>query len=117
VAKARSQDTQNAKIGGDLGWIVKKDVPKEFEPVLALKEGELSEPIESKFGWHVVKVVAIEAPKQIEFDAAKDEAKKKLLERRRTEARARWVAQLRAAASIEVNNAKLKAFAKENSVN
>ena len=72
--------------------------------------------METKYGWHLVKHIAIEAPKKMEFDAVKDEATKKFLDRTRTETRARWVAKLRAAATITVNNAKLHAFAKENSV-
>lgn len=116
VAKESSLDTQTAKIGGDLGWITQKDVPPDFASVLTMKKGEISDPVQTKFGWHVIRVAEIDAPKPMAFDAAKDEVRKSLIERKRTARRAEWVAKLRAAATIKINGANVRAFAKENAV-
>lgn len=114
VARKVSIDEQTKTTGGDLGWIVRKDVPAAFSAVLTMKAGAVSEPIESKFGWHLIELVAIEAPRPMDFDAAKESVKKNLLERRKTEKRAEWVGKLRAAAKIRIDDAKLREFAKAN---
>ncbi|HWC65606.1 MAG TPA: peptidylprolyl isomerase, partial [Thermoanaerobaculia bacterium] len=62
VAKQVSIDAQTKTAGGDLGWITKKDVPAAFSAVLTMAAGAVTEPIESKFGWHLIKVVDVEAP-------------------------------------------------------
>jgi len=114
VAKQVSIDTQTKTTGGDLGWVEKKDVPAAFSGVLTFHAGQVSEPIESKFGWHVIKVTAIEPPKPMEYEKAKDEVKKSLLERRKTAKRAEWVTKLRSAAKIKIDDAKVREFAKAN---
>ena len=114
VAKQISIDTQTKTTGGDLGWIEKKDVPAAFSGILTFHADQVSEPIESKFGWHLIKVTAIEAPKPMEFEAAKEQIRKSLLERRKTERRAEWVAKLRAAAKIKIDDKSLREFAKAN---
>ncbi len=54
-----SQDTVSGAQGGDLGWFGKGVMVAEFEtPAFALEVGEISEPIESGFGWHIIQVVA-----------------------------------------------------------
>jgi parvulin-like peptidyl-prolyl isomerase len=114
LAKKDSIDTQTKTIGGDLGWITKKDVPPAFSPVLTFKVDQVSDPIESKFGWHLIKVTAIEPPKPMKFEEAKDEVKTSLLERKKTARRAEWVTKLRAAAKIKIDDKSLRAFAKAN---
>ena len=57
VAKAISI-CPSAKKGGDLGWFGKNKMVREFETaVFALKSGELSKPVKTQFGWHVIKVI------------------------------------------------------------
>jgi len=114
LAKKESIDTQSKNIGGDLGWIKKKDVPAAFSSVLTFQVDQVSEPIESKFGWHLIKVTAIEAPKPMPFAEAKDEVRQSLLERKKTERRAEWIAKLRAAAKIKIDDKNLREFAKAN---
>jgi len=116
LAKKDSIDTQTKTIGGDLGWIIKKDVPPAFSPVLTFKTDQMSDPIESKFGWHLIKVTAIELPKAMKFEEAKEDIKKSVFERKKTARRAEWVAKLRAAAKIKIDDKNLHEFAKANSV-
>ena len=58
VAEAVSEDTASAAEGGELGWLSPGDTVPEFEQALAkLPLNELSEPIKSRFGWHLIEVL------------------------------------------------------------
>lgn len=114
LVRAHSTDTTSVKQGGDLGSITKKDASGEFEKVFSLEEGRVSEPLKSKFGWHLVKVEKIEPERLMSLDEAKEPARKKVLEQKQRAARAVWVKKLRDAAVIRTSNAGIRAFVKEN---
>ncbi len=72
VAKAFSEDTLSGKRGGNLGWLKEGAIDARFSQVaFGLEPGEVSEPFESPFGFHVVKV--LEGPVVVKrpFDAVK----------------------------------------------
>jgi peptidyl-prolyl cis-trans isomerase SurA len=57
LALANSQDTLSAAKGGDLGWINQGDTVPEFEEAMnSLAPGEISQPVRSEFGWHLIQV-------------------------------------------------------------
>jgi len=57
AAMEYSSDTRSAKEGGDLGYFRHKDMTETFEKIaFALEIGQVSEPFESPFGWHIIKV-------------------------------------------------------------
>lgn len=58
VAKEVSTDTGSATSGGDLGWFGKGMMVPEFEQAAwTLKPGEISEPVKSQFGYHIIQVI------------------------------------------------------------
>ncbi len=58
LARSHSMDAGSAVKGGDLGWISPGDVVPEFESVMnGLKPGQVSEPFQTPFGWHIVQVL------------------------------------------------------------
>ena len=72
LAKTTSEDPGSAADGGDLGWTGPGSYVPEFEQTVAgLKEKEISEPIKTQFGWHIVQLLG-----RREFDNT-DELKRK----------------------------------------
>lgn len=71
LAKQVSQDPGSAARGGMLGWFSRNQMVKEFEDAaFALQPGELSKPVLSPFGWHIIKM---KERKQLEpFEYHKD---------------------------------------------
>ena len=60
LAKAQSQDPSSAELGGDLGLIEKDALPAPVESaVFKLKQGEISELVESDFGFHIIHVTSV----------------------------------------------------------
>lgn len=60
LAREHSQDPGSASDGGDLGEVERGMMVEPFEDALfALNEGDISEPIRSNFGWHIIKLNAI----------------------------------------------------------
>ena len=58
MARLQSEDASASK-GGDLGWINPGDTVPEFEKAMnALKPGEISDPVQTPFGWHLIQVLA-----------------------------------------------------------
>ncbi len=58
LAREASDDPGSKDSGGDLGWFGRGRMVKEFEDaVFALKTGEISQPVKSQFGFHVIKLV------------------------------------------------------------
>lgn len=56
LAKKYSEDLLSAKQGGDLGWLHSGETVPEFEQAFKqLKPGQVSKPIKSSFGWHLIK--------------------------------------------------------------
>lgn len=61
LAKELSDDAGSAGAGGDLGWALRSDfVPAFADAVWAMKPGDLSEPVRSEFGFHIIKLEAAE---------------------------------------------------------
>lgn len=57
VAKAQSTDTGSKNNGGDLGWFTTSRMVKPFsDAVKTLKKGDISQPVQTQYGWHVIQL-------------------------------------------------------------
>lgn len=100
LAKVHSADLSAAK-GGDLGWLYPGDTVPEFEKAMnALKPGEVSEPIQSPFGWHLI-MVDERRDQDVSEDRKRQMAKTALRERKIDEAYQDWLRQLRDRAYVD----------------
>jgi len=83
LASTLSEDTGSAREGGDLGYNTKGKMVAPFDDAqFALKPGEISQVVESRFGFHVIKVEGVR-----EGDVPADEAKREIAERQQATTR------------------------------
>ncbi|MDO8695746.1 MAG: SurA N-terminal domain-containing protein [Pseudomonas sp.] len=73
LAKEFSKDPGSAAKGGDLGYAAPGVYDPAFEEALyALKQDEVSAPVRSQFGWHLIKLLGVQAPQVPSFASLKD---------------------------------------------
>ncbi len=79
LAKKYSIDQESGQKGGDLGYILEDNIVKEISTeITKLKKGEISKPIETKFGWHLIKYTDIREAKALPFEEVKENIKEQL---------------------------------------
>ncbi len=101
LARSSSQDLSAAK-GGDLGWLYPGDTVPEFEKVMnALQPGQVSEPVQSPFGWHLIQVTERRV-EDVSTERQRAAARMALRERKAEDVYQDWVRQLRDRAYVEI---------------
>ncbi|UVE19478.1 SurA N-terminal domain-containing protein [Pseudomonas sp. LS44] len=79
LAKKFSEDPGSASNGGDLGYAGPGVYDPEFEKTLyALKKDEVSAPVRTAYGWHLVKLLGVQAPEVPSFASVKDKLSREL---------------------------------------
>lgn len=100
LAKVHSADLSAAK-GGDLGWLNPGDTVPEFERTMnALQPGEVSRPVQSPFGWHLIQVLE-RRTQDVSNERKRTAARAALRERKGEEAYEDWLRQLRDRTFVE----------------
>ena len=100
LARVNSTDLSAPK-GGDLGWLYEGDTVPEFERAMnALKVGEISAPVRSPFGWHLIQVQE-RRTEDASPERRRQVARQALRERKSDEAYQDWLSQLRDRAYVE----------------
>ncbi|MBU0553677.1 peptidylprolyl isomerase [Myxococcota bacterium] len=101
VAKKHSEGPTRSK-GGDLSFFARGRMDPKFEEVaFAMKVNEISKPIRSKFGYHVIKVTDRKEGRVRPFDEVKDSISKLLENKQNRKAKAALLKDLRSAAKID----------------
>ncbi|WP_374351760.1 peptidylprolyl isomerase [Chitinimonas sp.] len=100
-AKLHSEDGSASK-GGDLDWLSPGDTVPEFDTAMnALKPGELSQPIRSPFGWHLIEVVG-RRDQDVTRDHERLRVRNELRDRKADQQYEEWVQQQRDRAFVDV---------------
>ncbi len=98
VAKETTEDPSGKSNGGDLGYFTKDQMVPDFSKVaFALKKGEISGPVKTEFGWHVIKVEDSRTKPPPKFGEVKAQIQNYVMRK----AQADLVTKLRAQAKIE----------------
>ena len=101
LARLHSEDASAAR-GGDLGWLYPGDTVPDFERIMdALQLGEISPPVQSPFGWHLIQVQE-RRKADVSADRLRLQARQVLRERKSEEAYEEWLRQLRDQTYIEL---------------
>jgi parvulin-like peptidyl-prolyl isomerase len=106
-----SDDPGSKEKGGDLGTIKKGEMVKEFEDaVFSLKKDEISQPVKTAYGYHVIQVTAINEAKQYTLDevmdpttdprTVKEQIKSSLLKAAKSKAWGSWIQKQKTAAGV-----------------
>jgi len=102
VARASSDDTGSAADGGNLGWVSPGTMVPEFEDEMnKLKPGEISQPFQTRFGWHIVQVLS-----RRKFDDTKAylrlQAHNQIQQRKIEEETENWLRRIRDEAYVQI---------------
>ncbi|MBI1194778.1 MAG: molecular chaperone SurA [Gammaproteobacteria bacterium] len=102
AARTLSEDKASAAQGGDLGWVDPGIMVPEFEDAMnELKKGEISEPVKSGFGWHLIQVLdRREVDNTAEFN--RTQAREQLTRRESDNRYSSWLHQLRSEAYVDI---------------
>lgn len=102
LARANSKDTASATNGGSLGWSRPGKMVAKFERVMdGLKPGEISQPFQTQFGWHIVQVMSRREHDDT-LDSQREKARQQIGKRKSEEAIETMLRQLRSDAYVEI---------------
>ncbi len=101
IAKEKSLDPGSKEKGGDLGWFSPATMVKPFSDVVAnLQKGATStSPVQTQFGWHVIKLVDTRPSQPLAYDKVKDGLQKNIQQRNLE----KMMADLRSKAKIDIS--------------
>ncbi|MES2012120.1 MAG: peptidylprolyl isomerase [Pseudomonadota bacterium] len=101
IAKEKSLDPGSKEKGGDLGWFSPATMVKPFSDVVAnLQKGATSSsPVQTQFGWHVIKLVDTRPSQPLAYDKVKDGLQKNIQQR----SLEKMMADLRSKAKIDIS--------------
>lgn len=91
-----NSDDRSKYVGGDLGYFHQGQTVEEFEQaLLKMKAGEISGPVKTMYGYHIIKLVEVNESRQLEFDEVKDSIRQSLEKKQRESVYEKWITELK----------------------
>jgi foldase protein PrsA len=104
LAKKYSTDTSSAKNGGKLTISKGQTVPSFDKTAFALKVNEISPPVHSQYGWHIIQALGpVKPAKQTPLKDVKTQIQQNLLSTKKTDVMTKWVDQLKKAYAAKIS--------------
>jgi len=104
-AKKYSDDLTTKESGGELGLITRGQLVPAFEDaVFSLDKGELSQPVKTQYGYHLIEVTDIVPEKQLSYDEVSENIKSTLLARKQADAWQSWLAEQESGLGVDYRN-------------
>jgi peptidyl-prolyl cis-trans isomerase C len=111
LARSLSKDSVSAKKGGDLGYFGRGQMVPEFErAALSLKPGEVSKPIKTRFGFHIIKLIDIKKGKPAKFEESREAIVRQITMEKRKKLFDKFIDRLKAGAKITQNDDAISAL-------
>jgi parvulin-like peptidyl-prolyl isomerase len=114
MATIYSEDPGSKDIGGDLGWFGRGRMIEPFEEAaFSLKEGEVSEPVSTRFGYHIIRVDSIREAELEPYEEIKEGIRSRLIKQKRDRLASEFLDQMTDRASITIDEGVLDIMAKK----
>lgn len=111
VAKEVSEDKESAKAGGDIGEFEKGNMPPEFDKaVQKVKKGEISTPIKTEFGYHIIKVTDRKKGKNVDISNIKEDIRRVLLQEKQKEILDKYLQDIKKMYKVKINKAEVDKY-------
>ncbi len=97
-----NSDDDKRYVGGDIGYFHEGQlIPVIEKSIVTLKVGEVSDPVESIYGYHVLKLVELKEPTQLSLEEKRDEIRKTLEKQQQDELYQAWIGPLKAKYDVQ----------------
>ncbi len=115
LAKKYSLDPSAKANGGDIGFHPKGTLIPEYEQTAfkLTKVGQVSDPVKTQLGYHIIKLEGVKAPTYVPFAEVKDFIKQKILQEKQTEMVQKYIEDLKKSSKIVINEGFFKEEAKQ----
>ena len=114
LAREYSEDTQSAKNGGELDFFVRGWMVPEFErAAFALRVGEVSDIVETEFGYHLIRCEEMKSAASLTLDLVRDEISAYTYQQKAKVKFEEWIKDIRAKANIQIKDETLKKAIKQ----
>ena len=111
LAKEYSTDTGTVDEGGDLGWFSRGQMVIEFEQAaFALEKGEISKPVKTDYGYHIIQLVDRQAASTPTLEEVKDQVRDDYIAQLSSERFNDWYQEILAQADIKINRPLINAY-------
>lgn len=111
LAKENSVDPGSKDKGGELGSFGKGAMVKEFEDAaFALQDGDISKPVKTQYGYHIIKVTEHKTADEATFEEKKEEIKETLLNNKKNETLSKYITDLKDKSKIKIYDPQIRAW-------
>lgn len=116
VAVDLTKVKEQAMQGGAVGWFKRADVPDDLASLFTAAQGDVVGPLRQRDGIHLVKIVQVKPSVPLTQEAAEARIRSDLVSARTTERYERFIKELRAHSEIEVSEAGIRRYLKDNPI-